>query len=280
MLDERAPSSRHAAVWDRFTALRRQQRWRALDHRHAEVLTNMVQLTAFARPADYLRLHELVGRYGHERVAAYQNGLRRLLGEADELEVETGVIWRIGDEEHTRRRLAAAAVPDDRATDVASTCYSHMFWLLLRDIDHAGRSVDVESPEDFALLIKSGTIREWRATLALVAHAPWSPWAERLATLADEAGLPVVAGSLRACRRVYQLRLEDVERKTVAQEVRRRVALSGVSQRQFAAYVGTSPSRLSTYTTGKVMPSAAMLLRIQRASRVLYERRPQESGTP
>lgn len=266
------PSDRHAAVWGRFSAVRRQQRWRVLDHRHAEALANMVELTAFARSDDYVRLHGLITQHGHERVARYQNGLRRLLGEADELEVETGLIWRIGDEEHTRRRLIAAGVPGEQATDVASSCYSHMFWLLLRDIDRAGPAVDVESPEDFALLIKTGTVREWRATLALVAHAPWSPRAEQLATLADEAGLPVVAGSLRECRRVYQLRLEDVDRATVAKEVRRRVALSGMSQRQFAAYVGTSPSRLSTYINGRVVPSAAMLLRIQRASRVLYER--------
>ncbi|WP_367262084.1 helix-turn-helix domain-containing protein [Pimelobacter simplex] len=40
-------------------------------------------------------------------------------------------------------------------------------------------------------------------------------------------------------------------------------------QRQFAARIGTSPSRLSSYIRGSVTPSAALFLRIQRASRAL-----------
>ena len=36
--------------------------------------------------------------------------------------------------------------------------------------------------------------------------------------------------------------------------------------RSIAADIGTSPSRLSTYATGKVQPSAAMLLAIERAA--------------
>lgn len=39
---------------------------------------------------------------------------------------------------------------------------------------------------------------------------------------------------------------------------------SGVSQASFAAALGTSQPRLSTYITGRVMPSAALLVRAQR----------------
>jgi transcriptional regulator with XRE-family HTH domain len=42
------------------------------------------------------------------------------------------------------------------------------------------------------------------------------------------------------------------------------MAASGLSRAEFAARIGTSPSRLSTYATGKVVPSAAMLVRMRR----------------
>ncbi|MFD2862989.1 helix-turn-helix domain-containing protein [Salininema proteolyticum] len=37
-----------------------------------------------------------------------------------------------------------------------------------------------------------------------------------------------------------------------------------MSQAEFAERIGTSASRLSTYISGKVMPSAALMVRIRR----------------
>ena len=59
---------------------------------------------------------------------------------------------------------------------------------------------------------------------------------------------------------------ERAERAEVAGRVRAAVAASGLTARQFAAEVGTSPSRLSTYSTGAVQPNAAMLLRMEQTS--------------
>ena len=67
-------------------------------------------------------------------------------------------------------------------------------------------------------------------------------------------------------RRVEEARNPALE---VSRRVREAIALSGLSARQFAARCGTSPSRLSTYATGKVMPSADVFLRIERASESL-----------
>ena len=39
---------------------------------------------------------------------------------------------------------------------------------------------------------------------------------------------------------------------------------SGLSVKEFAAEVGTSASRMSTYLSGRVTPSAAMLVRMER----------------
>lgn len=50
----------------------------------------------------------------------------------------------------------------------------------------------------------------------------------------------------------------------VAARVRDAIAASGLTASAFAAEVGTSASRLSTYASGRVTSSAAMLLRIER----------------
>jgi transcriptional regulator with XRE-family HTH domain len=42
------------------------------------------------------------------------------------------------------------------------------------------------------------------------------------------------------------------------------VKRSGLSRAAFASRIGTSASRLSTYSSGKVIPSATLLLRIRR----------------
>jgi transcriptional regulator with XRE-family HTH domain len=41
---------------------------------------------------------------------------------------------------------------------------------------------------------------------------------------------------------------------------------SRLSRAEFASRIGTSPSRLSTYVTGKVTPSAALLVRMRRTA--------------
>ncbi len=266
------PSARHADLWTRFETLRGTDEWRTLDPLRTEVLTNLAELTTFARAEDYVGLHALIRRSGHEQVASIQDALDRMIGRDADQPVLTGVVWRIGDERHTRGRLVAAGHPAGAAADIAGVCFGHMFWLLLEGIERVRRVPEPRTPGELAALIRNGTVRAWRAALAPVAANPWSPYADRLADLADRAGLPVVAQSLRDCRTVYQLRREEKDRIAVGREIRRLVAISGLTQREFAAYVGTSPSRLSTYAAGKVTPSAAMLLRMQRAARMLETR--------
>ncbi|MDR1151363.1 MAG: helix-turn-helix domain-containing protein [Bifidobacteriaceae bacterium] len=45
------------------------------------------------------------------------------------------------------------------------------------------------------------------------------------------------------------------------------IALSGLTAREFARRLGTSESRLSTYATGKVTPSATLLIRMENLAR-------------
>ena len=58
----------------------------------------------------------------------------------------------------------------------------------------------------------------------------------------------------------------EAEREDVASEVRGLVGRSGLSQQDFAARIGTSRSRLSTYMSGKVVPSATLMVRMRRVA--------------
>jgi transcriptional regulator with XRE-family HTH domain len=57
-------------------------------------------------------------------------------------------------------------------------------------------------------------------------------------------------------------RAEANERAAIREAIQR----SGLSQAEFASRIGTSPSRLSTYASGKVTPSATLMLRISHAT--------------
>jgi hypothetical protein len=54
-----------------------------------------------------------------------------------------------------------------------------------------------------------------------------------------------------------------IGRPAAASEVGALVKASGLTRAEFASGIGTSPSRLSTYVTGKVTPSAALLVRMR-----------------
>ncbi|HEY1920692.1 MAG TPA: helix-turn-helix transcriptional regulator [Streptosporangiaceae bacterium] len=58
----------------------------------------------------------------------------------------------------------------------------------------------------------------------------------------------------------------DAERDEVAVEIRDLVRGSGLTQQEFAECIGTSRSRLSTYMSGKITPSAALMLRMRRVT--------------
>ena len=58
----------------------------------------------------------------------------------------------------------------------------------------------------------------------------------------------------------------DSEREDVAAEVRELVGRSRLSTQDFAERMGTSRSRLSTYMSGKVVPSAALMVRMRRVA--------------
>ena len=106
----------------------------------------------------------------------------------------------------------------------------------------------------------------------MIAATPWSPYARHLVDLAQQADHPQVAEVIDRFTEVCRDHNKEREREDVAEDVRRLVADSGATQREFAHWLGTSPSRLSTYVSGTVTPSASLMLRMARTSRLLQER--------
>ncbi len=120
--------------------------------------------------------------------------------------------------------------------------------------------------------LERGGITQWRAIAAVVMADPWGRAARQLeqalACVDAESGFDE-SGVVYTMRQVVtnsRSRAEADERRAVAGRVRDMVDRSGLPAGEFAARVGTSASRLSTYLSGKVCPSAAMMLRMDRVS--------------
>lgn len=120
--------------------------------------------------------------------------------------------------------------------------------------------------EALVTVLERGLVADWQPVFRALRTDPWGPVARRVEhylTYTDEPGVRVLFGRALAAARAA---LERSERADVAARIRAAVASSGLSQAEFASRVGTSRSRLSTYASGRVTPSAAMLLRIERAA--------------
>lgn len=112
--------------------------------------------------------------------------------------------------------------------------------------------------------LERGSLSHWRRLGAAIHAQPWGPIArkvEEVLTYSRPYGVSKVMERLLSRSREEA---EAAERAAVAAEVKRLIAASGLTRREFASRIGTSTSRLSTYATGKVTPSATLLLRMGR----------------
>jgi len=111
--------------------------------------------------------------------------------------------------------------------------------------------------------LEQGSLQEWRRLVRAVRQEPWGRTArqiEQALAISQPYGIaPAMERVIEAARRQQTER----ERREIAARVHALIAASGLDRKEFAERIGTSPSRLSTYATGKVVPSAAMLLRMQ-----------------
>lgn len=111
--------------------------------------------------------------------------------------------------------------------------------------------------------LERGTLPDWRRLISAIDADPWGIVAREVED-ALRVDLPYGVASLfhEAIAR-SRAQATECERQTVAAEVRDLVTQSGLPLAELADRIGTSASRLSTYRSGKVTPSAALMVRIR-----------------
>ncbi len=128
--------------------------------------------------------------------------------------------------------------------------------------------IDPEAPvrdwpyEALVTALERGALSDWRRIAHEVDADPWGRTARAVESYLSYERPYGVAPLMDEVILRARRRREQEEKLRVASLVRSAVERSGLTRREFADAVGTSPSRLSTYCTGRVTPSAAMLLRI------------------
>ncbi|MFN2496230.1 MAG: helix-turn-helix domain-containing protein [Pseudonocardiaceae bacterium] len=137
--------------------------------------------------------------------------------------------------------------------------------LTFRNIDVSPEDpVEIWPTEAVLTALERGGLGHWRRLTAAISEDPWGPVARRVEEALDVSrpyGVGVLMADVLAAARA---RAECAERAAVAAEITQLQAASGLTRAEFAAAIGTSTSRLSTYLSGKVTPSAALLVRMRR----------------
>ena len=118
--------------------------------------------------------------------------------------------------------------------------------------------------EGLLAAVDRGGISDWRKIEVAVDREPWGEVAQTLGEVLACAEDLEAAEVVRAAVALARERAETAERREVAETLRSYVVRSGLNQHQFAKRIGTSASRLSTYLSGKVSPSAALVVRARR----------------
>lgn len=263
---DRARSGRGREAWDRFVrtaaVLVGTDGWAIT----LGVMANMVGVVHLGEAADFVTASRLTKRYGHRKVASVQSTADELLGTGPALPVASRWVLVVAMTDRIVGVLEGSGLEKDEATEIAERCYQAGFWLVMADIDPGSPGPVLTTAEQIQDIMQRGGIRDWRGQFAIIADNPWTPYATDLQALAVAAGHHATVHAIEGAVKVYRTRFERRERELVAREIRRLVAVSGLSQREFAGLAGTSASRLSTYVNGLVTPSATLMLRIRRVS--------------
>jgi ribosome-binding protein aMBF1 (putative translation factor) len=110
--------------------------------------------------------------------------------------------------------------------------------------------------------LERGSLKDWRRLARAIQAEPHGVVADDIMEAVEITESRGVAAAMR--RVVQDARMSEAER--IARRVRGCIRRSGLTQATFAARIGTSQSRLSTYARGTVTPSAVVMARIERAA--------------
>ncbi len=270
---DRADVGNFVEGWDRFaeaaTGLVGEEGWAI----RVGAMANVVGLVHFAEAADFVTASRLTKRYGHRKVAAAQNTVDELLRTGPMLPIATRMVMVLSLTDWIVDLLTTSGMEKPEAKEIAERCYQAGFWLVLTDVDPGKPGPILRATDEVIWTWDHGGLRAWRGQVAIIASNPWAPYGNELKELALAANRTAPVHAIDEAIKVYRTRFERRERELVAREIRQLVAMSGLSQRDFAALAGTSASRLSTYVNGLVTPSATMMVRIRRVSDLVQKRR-------
>ncbi len=128
-----------------------------------------------------------------------------------------------------------------------------------RNINVSAKSpVDEWGIEGLLTAIERGGVREWSRILRAADAAPDSEFRAEL----DEA-LALAEGGGTEVIRLGISRMDASWEDRVQREARTAFRMADTTISDFAEQVGTSRSRMSTYLSGKTMPGAVLLLKMQ-----------------
>ena len=120
--------------------------------------------------------------------------------------------------------------------------------------------------EALVTVLDRGLVADWQPVFAELRRSPWGRVARRVEQYLSYREPDGVSTLFALAIERARAGVEQADRAEVAARVREAVDRSGLTNREFARLVGTSGPRLSTYLSGRVTPSAALLLRIERAA--------------
>ncbi|MGI8627504.1 MAG: helix-turn-helix domain-containing protein [Geodermatophilaceae bacterium] len=126
--------------------------------------------------------------------------------------------------------------------------------------------VDTWPSEAVPTALERGDLGDLSRLASAVATDPWGRTARQIEEALGHTRPYGVAELMEAAIRRARHRAEAAERAEVARELSELLSRSGLTRADFARRLGTSRSRLSTYLTGRVVPSAALLVRARRVS--------------
>lgn len=127
----------------------------------------------------------------------------------------------------------------------------------------AGTPVAQWPYEAFVSTIERGTISDWAVLTREIRADPWGPVSRQVAEYLGYARPVGVAPLLEQAIASARAEAEAAERVAVAETVDALIRESRLTLTAFAERIGTSASRLSTYRSGRVVPSAAVLVRMR-----------------
>jgi len=137
--------------------------------------------------------------------------------------------------------------------------------LRFRNVD-ADPDSPVESwpTEALEAALTRGSLRHWGRINAAIRAAPWGRVARTVESILGYSRPYGVAELMERAISRARSDADSADRAEVAAQVRGLLADTGRSRAEVAALLGTSTSRLSTYATGRVTPSAVVMVRLRR----------------